>query len=76
MRKIMTNNSRIKFLIITALTIILILFTIIVFQLVKIFQYNSRLNKLEDEVEKNKNIITYYERLLDENSSDNTPDNQ
>ena len=72
----MTNNSRIKFLIITALTIILILFTIIVFQLVKIFQYNSRLNKLEDEVEKNKNIITYYERLLDENSSDNTPDNQ
>ena len=72
----MTNNSRIKFLITIAATIILILFAIIVFQLVKIFQYNSRLNKLEDEIEKNKNKLTYYEKLIDNSSTNNNPDEQ
>lgn len=57
----MTKNSRIKFIIITAVTVIFIMFAVLVFQLVKIFQYNSRLEKLEKEIKKNNEIIKYYE---------------
>ena len=68
----MTKNSRIKFLIIMATTIIIFMFAVIVFQLVKIFQYNSQLEKLEKEINKNKEIISYYEQQ----THNITPDEQ
>ena len=72
----MTKNSRIKFLIMTAVSIIVIFFAIIVFQLVRIYQYNSRLDKLEKEIAKNKNILAYYQSLQDNESSTDSPDEQ
>ena len=74
MRMIMTNNSRIKFLIITAATIILVLLFIVVFQLVKIFQYNYRLDKLEKQIKENNNIIAYYKDQQDQNTNNNPAD--
>lgn len=70
----MTNNSRIKFLIITAATIILVLLFIVVFQLVKIFQYNYRLDKLEKQIKENNNIIAYYKDQQDQNTNNNPAD--
>ena len=70
----MTSNSRIKFLIISAATIILILLFVVVFQLVKIFQYNSRLDKLEKQIKENNNIIAYYKDQQDPNTNNNPAD--
>lgn len=70
----MTNNSRIKFLIISATTIILILLFVVVFQLMKIFQYNSRLDKLEKQIKENNNIIAYYKDQQDPNTNNNPAD--
>lgn len=73
----MTKNSRIKFLLICAISLITIIVGVIIFQLVKIIQYENKLEKLEKQIKANNNIIAFYEDQANPNNSDNkNPDEQ
>lgn len=66
----MTNNPRIRLILIGAISLIVIVFALVIFQLVKIFQYEQKIDKLNKQIQQNQNIISYYENQEKENSTD------